>query len=60
MHCGKFENILFGDTQGTTHKKGSRYVDGVMKSYEQQKKGLGCVYCKHVDLPNGIKDPLNI
>ena len=50
MRCNKFENILFGDTQGTTHQKGSRYVDGVMKSYEQQKKGLTYVYCKHVDL----------
>ena len=50
----KFENVLFGDKQDTAHNKGFRMVDGTMKSYEQDKKGLSYIYCKRVVLPDGI------
>jgi hypothetical protein len=57
----KFENVLFGDKQDTAHNKGFRMVDGTMKSYEQDKKGLSYVYCKRIVLPDGINTvPLNI
>ena len=50
----KIENVLFGDKQDTAHNKGFRMVDGTMKSYEQDKKGLSYVYCKRIVLPDGI------
>jgi len=57
----KFENVLFGDKQDIAHNKGFRYVEGVMKSYEQTKKGLSYIYCKRVVLPDGVNTiPLNI
>ncbi len=56
-----FENVSFGDKQDTAHNKGFRMVEGTMKSYEQDKKGLSYVYCKRIVLPDGINTvPLNI
>ena len=41
--------------------QGFRYVNGFMKTYEQEKKGLSYVYNKRILLSNGIDTiPLNI
>ena len=41
--------------------KGFRYVDGIMKSYEQNKKGLSYAYHKRIVCEDGINTkPLNI
>ena len=41
--------------------KGFRYVDGTMKSYEQNKKGLSYAYHKRIVCEDGINTkPLNI
>ena len=38
-----------------------RYIDGYMKSYEQEKKGLSFAYHKRIVLEDGIRTiPLNI
>ncbi len=34
--------------------KGMRYIDGSMKSYEQEKKGLSFEYHKRIVQPDGI------
>jgi len=52
---------MFYNLQDTAHNKGFRMVDGVMKSYEQDKKGLSYVYCKRIVQSDGINTvPLNI
>ena len=57
----KFENVLFGDKQDTAHNKGFRYISGVMKSYEQEKRGLSHCYHKRIVCEDGISTkPLNI
>jgi hypothetical protein len=42
----KFHNILFNKHNDQVLKKGFRYIDGYMKSYEQNKKGLSYAYHK--------------
>ena len=36
----KFQDVLFNGVKDKVLNKGFRYVDGTMKSYEQNKKGL--------------------
>ena len=57
----KFENILFGDKKDIAINRGFRMVDGVMKTYEQTKKGLSYAYCKRIVLEDGVSTkPLDI
>ena len=57
----KFEDVLFNKHEDKVLNKGFRYVDGTMKSYEQNKKGLSYAYHKRIVQSNGITTkPLNI
>jgi hypothetical protein len=57
----KFEDVLFNNYKDTVLNKGFRYVDGFMKSYEQNKKGLSYAYHKRIVQSDGITTkPLNI
>jgi hypothetical protein len=57
----KFYNVLFGDKKDTANNTGFRYINGTMKTYEQQKKGLSYAYHKRIVLQDGISTiPLNI
>ena len=57
----KFEDVLFNNVNDVAINQGFRYIGGVMKSYEQTKKGLSYVYCKRIVLDDGISTiPLNI
>ena len=57
----KFENILHNKTHDMAKNQGFRYVNGFMKTYEQEKKGLSYIYNKRILLSNGIDTiPLNI
>ena len=57
----KFNNVLFGDKKDIANNTGFRYVNGFMKTYEQQKKGLSYAYHKRIVLADGISTiPLNI
>ncbi len=54
----KIHNVLF-DKQ--VLKKGFRYINRYMKSYEQNKKGLSFAYQKRIVCEDGINTkPLNI
>ena len=50
----KFHNVLFNNHKDKVLNKGFRYVEGYMKSYEQNKKGLSYAYHKRIVQPNGI------
>ncbi len=50
----KFHNVLFNKHKDQVLNKGFRYVDGYMKSYEQNKKGLSYAYHKRIVQPDGI------
>jgi hypothetical protein len=50
----KFHNVLFNKHNDQVLNKGFRYVDGYMKSYEQNKKGLSYAYHKRIVQPDGI------
>jgi hypothetical protein len=57
----KFEDVFFNNVNDVAINQGFRYIGGVMKSYEQTKKGLSYVYCKRIVLDDGISTiPLNI
>ena len=57
----KFEDVLFNKHEDKVLNKGFRYVDGTMKSYEQNKKGLSYAYHKRIVQSDGITTkPLNI
>ncbi len=46
----KIHDVLFNKLEDKVLNKGFRYVDGVMKSYEQSKKGLSYAYHKRIVL----------
>jgi hypothetical protein len=50
----KFKNVLFDDKKDIVNNKGFRYIGGVKKTYEQEKKGLSYVYCKRIVLGDDI------
>ena len=57
----KFHNVLFNKHNDQVLNRGFRYVDGYMKSYEQNKKGLSYAYHKRKVAANGIDTtPLDI
>jgi hypothetical protein len=57
----KFHNVLFQKHKDEVLNKSFRYVDGYMKSYEQNKKGLSHAYHKRIVCEDGIDTkPLNI
>ena len=57
----KFYDVLFNDNKDTVTNQGFRYIEGVMKTYEQTKKGLSYVYHKRIVQSDGISTkPLNI
>ena len=57
----KFHDVLFNNHKDIVINKGMRYIDGYMKSYEQEKKGLSLAYHKRIVQNDGISTkPLNI
>ncbi len=42
----KFYDVLFNNHKDIVNSKGFRYIDGYMKTYEQEKKGLSFAYHK--------------
>ncbi len=57
----KFHNVLFNDHKDKVLNKGLRYVEGYMKSYEHEEKGLSNVYRKRIVQQHGITTkPFNI
>ena len=57
----KFHDVLFENKKDIVNNTGFRYINGFMKTYEQEKKGLSYVYHKRIVLPDGITTiPLNI
>jgi hypothetical protein len=57
----KFHDVLFDKHEDKVLNTGFRYVDGFMKSYEQNKKCLSYAYHKRIVQSNGITTkPLNI
>jgi hypothetical protein len=61
MTFKRFEDVLLNGVKDRVVNKGFRYVEGYMKSYEQEKKGLSYCYHKRIVQPNGITTkPLNI
>ena len=50
----RFEDVLFNGVKDKVLNKGFRYVDGYMKSYEQNKKGLSYAYHKRIVQSDGI------
>jgi hypothetical protein len=50
----KFKDVLFNGVKDKVLNKGFRYVEGIMKSYEQNKKGLSYVYHKRIVQSDGI------
>jgi hypothetical protein len=54
MTFKRFEDVLLNGVKDRVVNKGFRYVEGYMKSYEQEKKGLSYVYHKRIVQPNGI------
>ncbi len=56
-----FYNVWFNKHKDQVLNKGFRYVDGYMKSYEQNKKGLSYAYHKRIVQSDGITTkPLNV
>ncbi len=54
-------DVLFNKHNDQVLNKGIWYVDGYMKSYEQNKKGLSYAYHKRIVCEDGINTkPLNI
>ena len=57
----KFHDVLFNKHEAKVLNRGFRYIDGFMKSYEQNKKGLSYAYHKRIICDDGINTkPLNI
>ncbi len=57
----KFYDVLFNGNKYMVLNKGMRYINGTMKSYEQEKKGLTYAYHKRIVQKDGITTiPLNI
>ena len=50
----RFEDVLFNKHEVKVLNKGFRYIEGYMKSYEQNKKGLSNAYHKRIVQPDGI------
>jgi hypothetical protein len=50
----KNHNVLFNKHKDEVLNQGFCYVDGYMKSYEQNKKGLSFVYYKRIVYEDGI------
>jgi hypothetical protein len=50
----KFKDVLFNNYKDKVLNKGFRYVDGTMKSFEQNKKGLSYAYHKRIVQSDGI------
>ena len=50
----KFKDVLFNKHNDQVLNKGFRYIDGYMKSYEQNKKGLSYAYHKRIVCEDGI------
>ena len=48
MTYKKFENVLFNNYNDIAINHGFRMVDGHMKTYEQQNKGLSKIYLKRI------------
>ena len=49
----QFENVLLNNEKDIAINQGFRYVNGYMKSYEQEKKCLSYVYNKRILLSDG-------
>ena len=57
----KFQDVLFNGVKDKVLNKGFRYIEGTMKSYEQQKKGLSYCYHKRIVCDDGVTTkPLNV
>ena len=57
----KFHDVLFENKKDIVNNTGFRYINGTMKTYEQQKKGLSYAYHKRIVHSDGIStSPLNI
>ena len=57
----EYKKCLVTETPLTLQNKGFRYIDGTMKTYEQEKVGLTPTYVKGVVMHDGIHiHPLNI
>ncbi len=57
----KFHNVLFDKHNDQVLNKGFRYMNGYIKSYEQNKKGLSYAYHTRIVCEDGINTkPLNI
>ena len=57
----KFHDVLFENKKDIVNNTGFRYINGTMKTYEQQKKGLSYAYHKRIVQSDGISTiPLNI
>ena len=50
----KFEDVLIHKNNDMAVNTGFRYLNGVMNTYEQTKKGLSYVYNKCILLDDGI------
>ena len=50
----KFHDVLFNGKKDMVLNKGMRYINGTMKSYEQEKKGLSYAYHKRIVQNDGI------
>jgi hypothetical protein len=50
----KFKAVLLNNVNDIALDQGFRYINGVIKSYEQTKKGLSYVYCTRRVLGDGI------
>jgi len=57
----KFHNVLFDKHNDQVLNKGFCYINGYIKSYEQNKKGLSYAYHTRIVCEDGINTkPLNI
>ncbi len=56
-----FHKVWFNKPEDQVLNKGFRYIEGYMKSHEQNKKGLSYAYHKRIVQSDGITtNPLNI
>ena len=59
--CKRFEDVLLKGVADNANNCGFRYLNGTMKTYEQNKIGLSGAYCKRIVGPNGrTTTPLEI
>ncbi len=50
----KFHDVWFNGHEDKVSNRGFRYIGSSMKSYEQVKRGLSCVYHKRIVQEDGI------